>query len=183
MQLAQQMVAEFADPAGGFFDTPATGESLLLRPKDLQDNATPSGSALASLALLRLAPLANPSNYRDRAESALAQVIPALRQYPTAFGEWLTVADALLHSEKQVALVYASDPVEMAPLLDVVNSSFRPDVALAAGRYPPSESAPPLLADRTLKDGRATAYVCENFVCKLPVNSPTELEEQLDRPS
>ncbi len=178
-QLGEQMIAEFDDAAGGFFDTPASGEPLLLRPKDLQDNATPSGSALAGLALLRLAALTGHGEYRDRAANALAQVVPALRQYPTAFGEWLTVADTLLHEEKQVALVYGAEAAELRPLLEVLKARFRPGLALAASRYPPPVEAPALLADRLLKEGRATAYVCEQFVCKLPVNSPQELEQQL----
>ena len=71
LELAGEMIQRFSDPVGGFFDTPADGESLLVRPKDLQDNATPSGNALAVEALLKLSALTGRGDFRDLAEAAL----------------------------------------------------------------------------------------------------------------
>ena len=178
-RLAEQMIADFADPAGGFYDSAAEARDLVVRPKDLQDNATPSGSSLASHALLRLFSYTDNAGYRDRAQVALAQVTPTVRQFPTAFGRWLCVADLLTHPPKQVALSFADDTETVQAMLYVINAGFRPDLALAASIYPPTDSSPALLADRPLKDGRSTAYVCENFVCKQPVTSPEQLAAQL----
>jgi uncharacterized protein YyaL (SSP411 family) len=178
-ELADEMIADFADAEGGFFDTPASGEPLLLRPKEMQDNATPSGNALACEALLRLASLTGRGEYRDRAEAGIAQAADTIRRFPTAFGRWLNAADYALSSAKQVAILYPDGQTALRPLLDVVDAAYRPNIVLAASQEPPPADAPALLADRPLLDGRATAYVCQDFVCKLPVNSPEALKEQL----
>ncbi|HEY5728987.1 MAG TPA: thioredoxin domain-containing protein, partial [Anaerolineales bacterium] len=85
-ELASEMLEFFEDPNGGFFDTSKDGEALLLRPKDVQDNATPSGNALACEALLKLAEFTGEGRYRDIAEKSLGLVVNMATRYPTAFG-------------------------------------------------------------------------------------------------
>jgi len=178
-ELIDEMITRFSDPSGGFFDTPRDGETLPVRPKDIQDNATPSGNALACEALLRLASFTDKGQYRDLAEKALSLVVePALR-YPLAFARWLSAADYALDNGKQIAVLYEADGENARALLDVIRSEFRPNVAVAASSYPPPKDSPALLADRPLKDGKATVYVCENFVCRSPVNTIEELRQQL----
>jgi uncharacterized protein len=177
--LTDEMIAKFSDPSGGFFDTAADAERLPVRPKDIQDNATPSGSALACETLLKLAALSGNGEYGDHAERALAQISDAAMRFPSAFGRWLSAADYSLSAEKQIAVVYEGAAENAAALLAVVNAEYRPNIVLAASTYPPPKDVPALLDDRPLKDGKATAYVCSNFVCKLPVNSVEELRRQL----
>jgi len=178
-ELADEMIGLFNDPNGGFFDTSKDSEDLLLRPKDLQDNATPSGNALACEALLKLSTFTDNGTYRDLAEKSLALVAGMTMQYPTAFARWLSVADFALGKVKQVAMVYESNSDEARELIRVVESAYKPNIIVAASPYPPPSDAPPLLMDRPLKDGKATVYVCEGFVCKNPVTSPTELRKLL----
>ena len=175
-ELAGEMIDLFHDPDGGFFDTSRDSQELLLRPKDLQDNATPSGNALACEALLKLAAFTDNGRYRDLAEQSLQLVAhPALR-YPTSFGRWLSAADFALASVKQVALVYDTGPDEAQELLQTLQAPYRPNTILAVSAYPPPENAPALLIDRPLKEGKPTAYVCEGFVCKMPVNTVFDLQ-------
>ncbi len=177
-ELANEMIELFEDPNGGFFDTSIDGEQLLLRPKDVQDNATPSGNALACEALLKFAEYTGDGKYRDFAEKSLRLVVGMATRYPTAFGRWLSAADMALGNTKQVAVVYeAGGQVDAEKLIRVVQSQFRPNVIIAASAYPPADDAPALLRDRPLKDGKATAYVCEGFVCKNPVTSPEDLKD------
>jgi uncharacterized protein YyaL (SSP411 family) len=176
-ELTDEMIELFNDPNGGFFDTPKNSEELLLRPKDAQDNATPSGNALAYEALLKLAAFTDDGTYRDLAERSLSQVTESALRYPTAFGRWLSAADFALGNVKQVAVVYDASQDNAEELIRVTQSEFRPNMIVAASAYPPAESAPPLLLDRPLKEGNATVYVCENFVCKMPVVSSRELEK------
>jgi uncharacterized protein YyaL (SSP411 family) len=177
-ELTDEMIELFEDPNGGFFDTSKDGEQLLLRPKDVQDNATPSGNALACEALLKLAEFTGEGKYRDQAEKALRLVVGMATRYPTAFGRWLSAADMALGNTKQVAVAYeAGGQDEAEKLIRVVQSQFRPNVIVAASAYPPPDDAPALLKDRPLKDGKATAYVCEGFVCKNPVTSPEDLKD------
>lgn len=177
--LADEMINLFNDPAGGFFDTSRDGESLLVRPKDVQDNATPSGNALACEALLKLAAFTDEGKYRDLAEKSLGLVAGMAVRYPTAFARWLSAADFALGKVRQVALVSEAGGEDASELLRVVESEYRPNLVVAASANPPSNDAPDLLKDRPLKNGKPTAYVCEGFVCKNPVTTIAELKELL----
>ncbi|HEY2979740.1 MAG TPA: thioredoxin domain-containing protein [Anaerolineales bacterium] len=178
-RLADEMIGRFRDPAGGFFDTPADGELLLIRPKDLQDSATPSGNALAAEALLKLAAFTDRGEYRDLAEETLALAADAAARYPTSYARWLSAADLALAAIKQVALVGSQDAPNFKNMLQTVRSVYRPNMVVAAAGYPPSSSAPPLLADRPLVNGVSAAYVCEGFVCRQPVTQADALAAQL----
>jgi uncharacterized protein YyaL (SSP411 family) len=150
-----------------------------VRPKDIQDNATPSGNALACEALLRMAGFTEDGAYRDLAEGALPLAAgPALR-YPTALSRWLSAADFSLAGPRQIAIVYDASREGPEGLLEPVRGAFRPHTIAAASPYPPGPDAPPLLAERHPVEGRPTAYVCEHFVCKQPVTDPDELRKQL----
>ncbi len=178
-ELADEMIELFYDSRGGFFDTPKDGEVLLLRPKDLQDNATPSGNALACDALLKLAAFTDEGKYRDFAEQALGQVTDLLTRFPTSFARWLSAADFALGNVKQVAALYEAQNGQSQDLLRFIQSTYRPNAIFASSAYPPSNEAPVLLMDRPLKDGLPTIYVCQGFVCRTPVTSLAELEKLL----
>jgi uncharacterized protein YyaL (SSP411 family) len=179
--IAADLWEQFRDPSGGFFDTRADGERLLLRPKDVQDNAVPSGNALAALALLDLAAYEGNSEFRTYAEEMLASVQELAARYPTGFGQWLVAFDQALHPAPEVALLAPSiDHPALTGFLDAVWDSWRPGLALALSAFPPPAGFPPLLADRPLHGGEPTAYVCRHFVCNQPVTSPDDLRRQLD---
>ena len=182
-ELANEMITKFSDPEGGFFDTTqeaAEASSLPLRPKELQDNAIPSGNSLAAEALLKLDALTGNAEYRKRAEEALGLVSDFVKRYPTAFAQWLSAADFANQHIKQVAIVGDPDSNETQALLNEIRSEYRPDIVVAAAPYPIPENAPALLDVRTLKNDLPTAYVCEGFACKLPVNSAEKFREQLN---
>jgi hypothetical protein len=177
--LMDRVLARFADPAGGFFDTADDHERLVARPKDLQDNAVPSGNAVAALVLLRLAAWTGEGGYRDAAERALRTVVSFVHRYPTGFAQWLSAMDLALAAAVEVAVV--GDPADPATgeLLEVVETGFRPHQVVAASADP-AASVVPLLADRIAIDGRATAYVCRGFVCRLPVTDVDAFRTELD---
>lgn len=180
LELTEEMIQRFGDPTGGFFDTPADGEPLLVRPKDVQDNATPSGNALAVEALLKLSALTGRGEFRDLAEAALRQVADLTVRYPTAFGRWLSAAEFALAKVKQVAIIVSEAGQDSArELVNAVRAEYRPNVVVAAALHPIKEKSPALLQDRPLVDGRSAAYVCEGFVCLRPVISPDELKRLL----
>ena len=178
-ELMAEMLDLFSDPNGGFFDTSKDSQELLLRPKDLQDNATPSGNSLACEALLKLAAFTDNGKYRDRAEKSLGLVTNQALRYPTSFARWLSAADFALGNVKQVAVVYGANLEDARELLQTIQSQYRPNTIVAASSYPPSNNAPALLIERPLKDDRPTVYVCEGFVCKMPITSTSELQALL----
>ena len=182
-QLADTILAKFADPAGGFFDTAVDHEQLITRPKDPQDNATPSGGAMAATVLLRLAAFTGEGRYRDAAEWAIGTVAPLMSQYPTAFAQWLVAASFAAGDSVEVAVI--GDPGEAATrgLLEPVWATWRPFQVLAvASPADAPASAIDLLHDRPPIDGRPAAYVCRDFVCLVPVTTASRLIDQLRTP-
>jgi hypothetical protein len=177
-ELADQMIDRFADAEGGFFDTPQDAEALLVRPKDIQDNATPSGNSLACEALLRLAALTGDGRYRDIAERCLGLGLQFAVNHPTSFGRWLCAADLALSGENQLAVLFPFGS-DASAFLQLANAGFRPNLTVATSMFPPAEEGPPLLKDRPLLDGRSTAYLCVGMVCQQPTNDPAELQTQL----
>ncbi|HNA87652.1 MAG TPA: thioredoxin domain-containing protein [Anaerolineales bacterium] len=178
-ELADEMIEKFQDAEGGFFDTPSDGENLLFRPKDVQDNATPSGNALACEALIKLAAYTDEGRYRDLAEKSLGLVTRFALRYPLGFARWLSAAQLASGTLKQVAVLGEAGDPDFQRLLNVIRSEYRPSVVVAASSYPISKNAPALLNERALMEGKATAYVCEGFVCKMPVTDERALREQL----
>ncbi len=176
------MIEEFWDEEGaGFFFTGKSHENLIVRSKDYFDNATPSGNSVAATVLLRLAILTNNERYRELAEAVFGEVADQVRRYPSGFGYALSAMDALLSSPKEVALV-GKDPNDINPLLEEVWRKYLPNKVVAHASIDEAEAiaGSPLLQNRPLLDGRATAYVCQNYTCKQPVNDAASLRAELD---
>jgi uncharacterized protein YyaL (SSP411 family) len=185
--LADTMISRFGDPErGGFYSTSADHEELIARRKDIGDHPIPSGNSSAALGLLRLAALTGERSYDREAEGVLRLFAKPATQHPETFAHLLRALDFHLSTTKEVAVVGAAS--EDAPaggafaeLAAVVRSAFRPHLVLAAG--PEGTEVPPLLQDRTAVEGNPTAYLCENFTCRLPVTDPAELRTSLDASS
>ncbi len=141
LKLADEMVAHYSDPEGGFFDTRDDHENLLLRPKDIQDNATPSGNALAANALLQIAAYGDRPEWRKLAEDMLIPMLETSVQYPTAFAKWFFAADFALGPTREVAIVGKPNH----SLVDILWSEYRPRLVAAISDYPPDKHAPALV--------------------------------------
>jgi uncharacterized protein YyaL (SSP411 family) len=104
-ELADTMLDHYTDPAGGFFDTSDDHEALVTRPKDLQDNAVPSGNSMAATILMKLAAFTAEDRYYQHAEALLGALQPALIQSPLGFAQWLIALDFAMSSPKEIAVV------------------------------------------------------------------------------
>jgi uncharacterized protein len=177
--VADRLLALFSDDEhGGFFTTGVDAELLIVRPKDVQDGATPSANSLASHGLLRLAALTGESRYENPARRWLRVLAPVLGEHPTAFAYLLAALERSLAAPLEVALIGDGPP--LAALRREVLGRLLPDaVTLSA---PPGHGADrsPLLAGRSTVDGEAAAYVCERYACRAPVTSPEALRVELD---
>ncbi len=178
VSLVDTILARFGDPEGGFFDTPDDGEPLIVRPKGLQDNATPSGGSMTATVLLRLAALTGDQRYTIAAELSLASVAPYLARYPTAFAQWLCALELAHAGITEVAIIGDPAAEDARSLLRVVDRGYHPFRVLAAASAPKS-SRVPLLAHRFALHGRATAFVCREFACRQPVHEPEALDALL----
>jgi hypothetical protein len=173
------MIGRFSDPQGGFFDTPQDSEPGLIRPKDLQDNATPCGNSLAYEALIKLAAFTGESRYRDLADQALPLIGDAAMKFPLGFARWLAGAVNGIAEVKQVAILGERGDPSFEGMVRAVQLGYHPDLVLAAASPTALNAGPELLRDRPLINGRATAYVCKGFVCSNPTTQPEELIAQL----
>ncbi|MDE2815923.1 MAG: thioredoxin domain-containing protein [Chloroflexota bacterium] len=180
-RLCDTVLREFHDGNGVFYDTSKQHQELIVRPRNLFDNAVPSGTSLACDALLRVYAYTGDSTYSDPVEAALRLQASALTKAPSAFGRMLSVADNLLAPIKEVAIVGDPAAQDTQSLLESINGQYAPDIVLAV-RHPEDVAAAndvPLLVERHLVGGEATAYVCRQFVCKRPTTDPAELRSQV----
>jgi uncharacterized protein YyaL (SSP411 family) len=178
-RIADDLLARFGDPeGGGFFTTGTDAETLMVRPKDLQDGAIPAASSLAASGLLRLAALTGEDRYAEPARRWLRTLGPLLGEHPSAFPYLLGALERTLTPPLEVALVGAG------PGLDALQREVRgrllPNAVTLSAAAGAGADRSPLLADRPLVDGRATAYVCERFACQAPVTDPVALRAALD---
>jgi uncharacterized protein YyaL (SSP411 family) len=178
--LAETMVERFQAPDGGFFDTSDDHETLITRPRELQDNATPSGNAVAATVLLKLTGLGVEPRYAELARQALAQMQSMMAQYPLGFGQWLQALAYALSSAPEVAIVGDPNAADARAMLRMARDGYRPFQVVALGSPDAQPWAVPLLMDRGLVGGQAAAYVCRQSVCQAPVTEPEALRVLLD---
>jgi uncharacterized protein YyaL (SSP411 family) len=185
-RLGDEILALFWDDGvEGFFDTGSDHERLIVRPRNLFDNAVPSGSAVAIEVLLRLRVLTGEPHYEAKALRALRVMADLMARHPTGFGRFLCALDFNLGPVVEVALV-APAPGDsrdgFAALAAEVFGRYLPNrVVVGAGEGNPAAAAGiPLLEGRSAVAGKATAYVCRNYACELPATEPAALAEQLE---
>jgi uncharacterized protein len=181
-RLADDMIRLFWDDATeGFYDTGSDHERLIVRPRNLFDNAVPSGSSVAIETLLRLAVLVGEPRYHAHATKALRPMADLMRRHPAGFGRFLGALDFALGPVAEVALVWPPEADPM-PLVTTVFGRYLPNrvVAGAAAGDAGAASGLPLLEARQPIEARPTAYVCRNYACQLPVTDRESLARQLE---
>ncbi len=174
-RLADVVLARFESTDGGFYDTSDDHESLIVRPRNLQDNVTPSGNAMMARQLLRLSAFTGDARYDEAARDVLRKLSDAMRQYPQAFAESLNAADMLIQGLDEVALIGDLESETGVEILTLLQAPFRPNQVTAWRRDDASQHETiPLLSGRVMQAGRTTVYVCHNFTCLKPVTSAAE---------
>jgi uncharacterized protein YyaL (SSP411 family) len=180
-RLADQALQLFWDAdEEKFFDTGADQETLVVRPRNLFDNAVPSGTSVAIEWLLKLAVLFGEDRYETLALKALRPMADLMTRYPSGFGRYLSALDFHLGPVAEVALVWP-DGSGPGPLAEAAFGRYMPNrVVAGAPAGSPAGTGLPLLGDRPAISGKPTAYVCRRYVCQLPVTDPAGLVTQLD---
>jgi uncharacterized protein len=180
-ELGESIVRLFwDDEVNAFFDTASDHEQLVVRPRDVTDNATPSGTSLAAELLARLAELYHDVDARRRASWIIETQIQTMQRYPSVFGHALGVADMLVRGAVELAIVGEPTAADFKELERAVAGRYVPSLVIAGGRAA-AKSGIALLEGREAREGRATAYVCRSYTCEAPATSVDTLLEQLDR--
>ncbi len=168
-RLASLAVELFADREhGGFFHTPAGGERLVSRKKELDDHPTPSGNSMLAYVLLRLGRIYGDDEWERLAVGVFRLAEGALSRAPSAFGHLLSALDLHFATPRELAIVGPPDS-------EVARVALAPFDANAVVAFGPSEDVP-LLQGKGLVDGRPAVYVCERFACRAPVTDASALE-------
>jgi hypothetical protein len=168
---ADEILTHFRDPQGGFFDTRDDHETLIARPKSMQDSPTPSGNTLATELLFRLSALS--------AEAAIRAMQDTASRHPTSFAGWLSALDFAIGPQWQLAMVGRPESDDFRSMAAVIRKRFLPNLVIAGGTGT-MEDEPPLMRGRQTIENKATAYLCQSFTCNLPTTSPDDLLEQLE---
>jgi uncharacterized protein YyaL (SSP411 family) len=179
--LADDMIARFSDPAGGFFATGSDAPAVLVRMRDLDDQPAPSGNSQAASVLVRLAGLTGRTELLELASAAVAGVVADIPRVPLSFGTALGVIDAVTGPRREIAIVGPAGDPRTDALIAAARAAAGPGDVVACGD--PADAgtvaAVPLLAGRGMIDAAPTAYVCQQFACQAPARTPEELRAQL----
>lgn len=169
-----------ADTSGSWFDTADDAETLLTRPRDPLDGATPSGTSVLAEALLTAAALGEPdpaARYRQLADDTLARGAVLLARAPRSAGHWLAVAEAAVRGPIQVAVSAGPDGESgWAATLTAAARAAAPGGSVIVSGAADSQS---LLADRPPVRDTAAAYICRGSVCDLPVTTVEDVRAGL----
>jgi uncharacterized protein YyaL (SSP411 family) len=176
--LGDAILAQFWDEATqAFFDTAKDAETLVTRPRDVTDNAIPSGSSLAAELLLLLGDVYADETYRKRASYVLETIAEPMARYPTAFGHALGAADLAVRGAVEVAIAGDAGDAAFGSLARAVANRYVPSLVLAGGSGKGAKGI-------ALLEGRRAdaplAYLCRSYTCDAPTSEPDVLAAQLD---
>ncbi len=177
-EIGDVLLDRFHDPeGGGFFFTAHDHEKLIQRPKPGPDNATPSGNAVAALALHRLAFLTGETRYSDAAAGTIALFWPQLERQPAAFGTLLAALEEQLTPPRTIIVIGESEALQ--PWRKLLDPAYLPS-SMALFIPTGTRGLPPPL-DKPARDD-VNAWLCEGVTCRMPIQHPDGLREALELP-
>ncbi len=176
--LAEEMVRKFWDPQGkGFFFTSDDHESLIHRPKEFYDGATPSGNSMAASVLLRLWKFSGDEKWKQYAVPIMENAVALMAQHPSAFPHLLCMLDSYLGESSEIAVIGDPGDPQTRELLKEIFHAYLPNKVVACGLNEDLF----LLRNRPRINGLPTAYVCKNYTCEQPVTAARDLGDRLKR--
>jgi uncharacterized protein len=170
---------KFSDELGNFYDTANNAEKLITRPSNKQDNATPSGSSLLTEALLLMNAYTGNSHYYDLANKLFSDQYESIQEYPLGYGNWLSAAFLLANPIKEIAIVSQTSKTSLQENLKQIWDTYRPNLVVASKIESEINDFPPLLDERITINGKTSYYICEKFVCSLPITNAKDFKNEL----
>ena len=174
------MIRDFYDEEGsGFFDTSGKDDSILVRTKEDYDSAEPTGNSIAIMNLLRLSFLTGRNQWYDKAYSSIVAFSAKLEKMPYAMPQMLVALEYALNKPKQIIIAGKENDMTAEYMLREVYKRFMPNKILVM--LDPARAAQSLTfaSSVVINEPATTAYVCENFACRLPVETIEEFIELL----
>ena len=182
--LTRRQIELFWNEPGGFFFDSAADSSIKVRMRDKYDGAEPAGNSVAAHNLLRLSVLYNKPLWHRMARRLMESFGDVINRYPPALPLMLNAWQQIDEKPAQIVIVGERGAEDTEALLQIVDNNFDPSRLLlladgAENQTYLSRTLPFLEAIRRI-NGKATAYVCSNFTCKMPVTDPLALQQQLE---
>ena len=180
LMLNKQLLDHFWDKKdGGFYFTPDDGEELLVRQKEAHDGAVPSGNSVAMLNLLRLARITGNAELENKSAGIANAFSAAVSQFPQAYTQLLAALDFALGPSYEVVIVGDIEKADTKNMLTALRKLFVPNKVVLFRPLTKDtlkiEEIAPFVNSLTSIGGKATAYVCSNYACKLPTNSSEQM--------
>jgi hypothetical protein len=188
IRLNDQMIKHFWDQqSGGLFMTADDSERLLIRNKEIYDGAIPSGNSVAALNLLRLGHMTGREDYLKKAEGISRAFSESVNRYPAGHAHLMVALDYTLNPNYEVVIVGQPGAKDTRAMLLALRRPFLPGKVVLLRPADKKAAAEiirmaPYTEFMVSKDGRATAYVCTNFVCKLPTTDISQMLANLQPP-
>ena len=183
LEITEDMKNLFWDnSSNSLYDTSIYHEKLIKRPKDLYDNAVPSPNSVSAQILMKLSIITNNDEYKNISDQLIKSSINLMNKFPNASGNWLCNLSYLLSTVKEIVVVGNPYDEELVKLKLQIHKTFIPNKIVVGKNYSSTEenySELLLLKNKISLNNKPTIYICQNYQCKLPVNTIEELTKQL----
>jgi len=181
LDLNHDMIHHFWDEeTGGFYFTADDGERLLVRKKEIYDGAIPSGNSVAAYNLLRLGRMTVNSDLEEKAIEIGRVFSKPVSQSPLAFTQLMFAVDFAVGPSYEVVIAGKSTGRDTRAMVNALRAAYVPNKIVIL--RPTEQESPDIVRlagfteHHSSIDGKATAYVCLNYACKVPT---TDVEEML----
>ena len=172
VELTDDTIKYFLDENdGGFYFTATDNEELLVRQKESYDGALPSGNSVTMLNLLKLGRLTNNADYEKIAASIGRAFSAQITQSPSGFTSMMSAAGFGLGPSFELIIVGDHDAPDTQKMIQALRQQFIPNMVVILRPTVTDTDATGLLgftSQYSSIDGKATAYVCQDYVCKRP---------------
>lgn len=181
----EDMMKHFWDEnQGGFYFTADDTESVLVRNKEIYDGPYPSGNSVAALNLLRISRMTAKPEYEEKSSQMLRAFSPVVSQVPTAHTSLMAALDFAIGPSYEVVIVGTQQNTK--DMLNSLKRAFIPNKVVlfrsSVVERPEIVRFSEFTRDLSIREGKATAYVCHNYQCDLPTTSPEKMLRLLDAP-
>ena len=163
---------------GGFFTVGKEGENLLIRDKEVYDGAMPSANSVAMYNLIRLARITGNAELEEKASRIGAAFSQSVNRSPSAHTFLMTALTFAAGPAYEIVIVGEQDSDSTEAMLKAINEKYIPNsviVLRALGSSQQIDRLSTFVRNYESVNGKATAYVCQNFSCRLPTNNPKEM--------
>jgi uncharacterized protein YyaL (SSP411 family) len=185
LALTDQMLRLFwDDDGGGLYFSRRDDRDLTVRPKDADDGAYPSGNSVAAWNLARLGRMTARPELEKRAEECIRAFSGEVSGVPAGHAHFLIAVQFALVPTREIVIAGKEGGEDTRALLRALRRRFLPDAVVVL--HPEGKTGKEIeklvsyVKGQEAIEGKAAAYVCENYACALPVTNVGELEALLD---